>query len=46
VLKRKAGGGPHEVDEETVDLLAKGVEELQADSGQQSAISDAEGEEE
>jgi hypothetical protein len=28
VLKRKAGGGPHEVDEETVDLLAKGVEEL------------------
>jgi hypothetical protein len=45
VLKRKAGGGPHEVDEETVDLLAKGVEELQADSGQRSAVSD-DGEEE
>jgi hypothetical protein len=35
VLKRKANGGPQEVDEDTLDLLAKGVEELQgtADSG-------------
>ncbi len=39
VLKRKAAGGPHEMDEETVDLLAQGVEELQRDSGQSSAIS-------
>lgn len=42
VLKRKASGGPHEVDEETVELLAKGVEELRAGSGEQSALSDAE----
>lgn len=34
VLKRKAGGGAHEVDEETVALLAKGVEELQNDQGE------------
>ena len=33
VLKRKAAGGAHEVDEETVDLLAKGVEELRDDVG-------------
>ena len=31
VLKRKASGGPHEMDEETVELLAQGVEELQSD---------------
>lgn len=34
VLKRKAAGGPHEVDQETVELLAQGVEELRQDSGQ------------
>ena len=34
VLKRKAAGGPHEVDEETVELLAQGVEELRQDSNQ------------
>lgn len=37
VLKRKAGGGAGEVDEETINLLAKGVEELQngsADDGE------------
>jgi len=36
VLKRKAGGGAHEVDEETVELLAKGVEELQKDAGNEA----------
>lgn len=36
VLKRKASGGPHEVDEETVALLAQGVEELQGSD--QSAV--------
>lgn len=29
VLKKKAAGGPHEMDEDTVNLLAKAVEELQ-----------------
>lgn len=42
VLKRKASGGAHEVDEETLDLLTKGVEELRASSGEQLAVSDTE----
>jgi len=31
VLKRKVSGGLHEVDEDTINLLAKGVEELRND---------------
>lgn len=42
VLKRKASSGAHEVDEETLDLLTKGVEELRADSGQHLAVNDTE----
>jgi len=44
VLKRKAAGGPHEMDEETIAMLAQGVEELRRDS-ENSSTPHAEGDE-